>query len=133
MQLISAAAVEVADGRQWVRIGRDRMPLYRLSSGASKLKSARTADIEEQSVLTIPYRGGMAALAVEELVNEEDLTVKPLPELLQSVNRMLGAVILGDGTAAPVLNLAPLLDWLEQRSVAPSGQSSSLFRKSILC
>jgi CheY-like chemotaxis protein len=106
-----------------VRIGQTEMPLYRLP--ALTATRARAGDGEEQSVLLVPYRGSYAALMVDELVNEEDMIVKPLPVLLQGVDRLLGAVVLPDGTPAPVINLAPLLNSIAGTgvTVAPPAQS----------
>jgi chemosensory pili system protein ChpA (sensor histidine kinase/response regulator) len=51
---------------------------------------------------------------VDEIVEEEDQIVKPLPHLLQGVDRLLGAIVLGNGTPAPVVNLHPMLDLIMQ-------------------
>ncbi len=92
-----------------VRIGTSELPLYFLPD--SHLESGSpTKEFEERTVLVLPYRGDRVALAVDEIVEEEDQIVKPLPFLLQTVDRLLGAIVLGDGTPAPVLNLVPLLD-----------------------
>ena len=70
-------------------------------------------------MLIVPYKEGRVALAVDELVNEEDLIVKSLPHLLQGVDRLLGAVVLSNGVPAPVLNLPPLLDLVLAEGAAP--------------
>jgi chemosensory pili system protein ChpA (sensor histidine kinase/response regulator) len=93
---------------QAVRIGQAQVPLYSLpGSAASRPKPGEN---QERSVLLIPYRGKYAALLVDELMNEEDAIVKPLPLLLQGVDRLLGAIVLPDGMPAPVINLPPLLN-----------------------
>jgi CheY-like chemotaxis protein len=93
---------------QAVRIGQAQVPLYSLpGSAASRPKPGEN---QERSVLLIPYRGRYAALLVDELLNEEDAIVKPLPLLLQGVDRLLGAIVLPDGMPAPVINLPPLLN-----------------------
>lgn len=100
-----------------VRIGQTQVPLYRLPATTPHAPIGN--DVQEQSVLLVPYRGTHAAIMVDELVNEEDSMVKPLPLLLQGVDRLLGAIVLPDGEPAPVINLPPLLDM-----VAGAGQAA---------
>ncbi len=93
---------------QAVRIGQSQVPLYTLPGSAAA--RPKPGESQERSVLLIPYRGKYAALMVDELLNEEDAIVKPLPLLLQGVDRLLGAIVLPDGMPAPVINLPPLLN-----------------------
>jgi chemosensory pili system protein ChpA (sensor histidine kinase/response regulator) len=57
------------------------------------------------------------AIIVDDVLDEQELIVKPLPLLLQGVERLLGAVVLGDGVPAPVLNLPPLLEYMTRERV----------------
>jgi chemosensory pili system protein ChpA (sensor histidine kinase/response regulator) len=108
VHLINLAAISDHGSGQTVRIGQTQVPLYHLPSRTPPRAGA--PDGQEKSVLLVPHRGNYAALMVDELGNEEDMIVKPLPLLLQGVDRLLGAVVLADGMPAPVLNLAPLLN-----------------------
>ncbi|MGH2409058.1 MAG: response regulator, partial [Chloroflexota bacterium] len=108
VHLVNLAAISDQGSGQTVRIGQTQVPLYRLPSPTPS--RAGVPDGQEKSVLLVPHRGRYAALMVDELGNEEDMIVKPLPLLLQGVDRLLGAVVLADGMPAPVLNLVPLLN-----------------------
>jgi chemosensory pili system protein ChpA (sensor histidine kinase/response regulator) len=101
-----------------VRIGTSVLRLFFLPPGQQAAGSP-TSEFEERTVLVVPYRGERVALAVDEIVEEEDQVIKPLPLILQKVDRLLGAVILGDGTPAPVLNLVPLLDQISLPGAEP--------------
>ncbi len=101
-----------------VRVGTSMLRLFFLPPNHTAGGSP-THEFEERTILVVPYRGERVALAVDEIVEEEDQIVKPLPHLLQSVDRLLGAVILGDGTPVPVLNLVPLLDLLDRSEPGP--------------
>jgi CheY-like chemotaxis protein len=101
-----------------VRIGPVQMPLFSLPGGHVKATSA-TKEFDERVVLVVPYRGDRVALVVDEIVEEEDQIVKPLPHLLQGVDRLLGAIVLGNGTPTPVLNLPPTLDLIAQLGDEP--------------
>ncbi|MGH2347527.1 MAG: response regulator, partial [Chloroflexota bacterium] len=110
VHLVNPAAIAGHGFGQAVRIGQTQVPLYSLPG--STAARPRVGEDQERSVLLIPYRGKYAALMVDELVNEEDAIVKPLPLLLQGVDRLLGAIVLPDGMPAPVINLPPLLNSL---------------------
>lgn len=118
VHLVRSGTVSENERGRAVRMGREEVQLYRLPPGPA----ARSGVVDpsgEFSVLIVPYKDGRVALAVDELVNEEDLIVKSLPHLLQGVDRLLGAVVLSNGVPAPVLNLAPLLDLVLAEGAEP--------------
>ncbi|HVA92688.1 MAG TPA: response regulator [Chloroflexota bacterium] len=124
VHLVNPAAISSHGSGQTVRIAQTQVPLYRLPSPAPPRSGSPKG--QEQSVLLVSHRGKYAALMVDELVNEEDMIVKPLPLLLQGVDRLLGAVVLADGVPAPVLNLAPLLNSIAgANGTAPAVEEAS--------
>jgi chemosensory pili system protein ChpA (sensor histidine kinase/response regulator) len=112
VQLVPLSAISRRgdDGHQ-VEIDSISMPMYFLPGSQTATTSA-AQEFDERIVLVVPHHGIRAALAVDEIVEEEDQTVKPLPLLLQGLDRLLGAIVLSNGTPAPVLNLLPILDHL---------------------
>ena len=46
---------------------------------------------------------------IEQMLNPEEIVIKPLGNPLKNVSEFLGATILGDGSVVPVLDLIPLL------------------------
>lgn len=118
VHLVNPASIAGHGFGQAVRIGQAQVPLYSLPG--SDAARPRKGEDQERSVLLIPYRGRYAALMVDELINEEDAIVKPLPLLLQGVDRLLGAIVLPDGKPAPVINLPPILNTLAgSETIAP--------------
>jgi chemosensory pili system protein ChpA (sensor histidine kinase/response regulator) len=118
VHLVNPASIAGHGFGQAVRIGQAQVPLYSLPG--SDAARPRIGEDQERSILLIPYRGRYAALMVDELINEEDAIVKPLPLLLQGVDRLLGAIVLPDGKPAPVINLPPLLNTLAgSETIAP--------------
>jgi chemosensory pili system protein ChpA (sensor histidine kinase/response regulator) len=106
-------------GNFMARVGqnsRAEVPLFHLrrtqNDPSSLLRGERT-----YSFLVVPYRGERVAIIVDDVLDEQELIVKPLPLLLQGVERLLGAVVLGDGVPAPVLNLPPLLEYMTRERV----------------
>ncbi|MDB5059503.1 MAG: CheA signal transduction histidine kinase, partial [Chloroflexi bacterium] len=119
VHLVPPTAISERKHGHIVRIGAAQMPLFSLPGRQAKT-SADAREFEERVVLVVPYRGDKAALVVDEIVEEDDQIVKPLPHLLQGVDRMLGAIVLGNGTPTPVLNLPPLLDLIMQLGEEPA-------------
>ena len=78
VHLVSSEAISGHGPGQTVRIAQTQVPLYHLPSPITP-RSGSSAG-QEQSVLLVSHRGKYAALMVDELVNEEDMIVKPLPE-----------------------------------------------------
>jgi chemosensory pili system protein ChpA (sensor histidine kinase/response regulator) len=97
---------------------RTEVPLFHLRHGQSVLPLLET----DFSLLVLPYRDGRVALLVDDVLDAQELTVKPLPLLLQGVERLLGAVVLADGVPAPVLNLPPLLDYVTREGAQTARQ-----------
>jgi CheY-like chemotaxis protein len=122
VHLLRARAIITRDQGQAVRIGHEEAPLYHLPAAPAR-PSTKAKETAELSVLIIPYHGERVALAVDEMVSEDDLIVKPLPLLLQGVERLLGAIILPDGVPVPVLNLPPLLDHILSQGDVPVAPS----------
>jgi two-component system, chemotaxis family, sensor kinase CheA len=60
----------------------------------------------------------MIAIIVDRVLREEELVVKPIPPYLRGVNGSSGATILGDGSIALFLDIAPLLARHQGQAVA---------------
>jgi two-component system chemotaxis sensor kinase CheA len=51
----------------------------------------------------------MAALIVDELLNQQDIVFKSMGELLQDVKNISGATIIGDGEIALILDINDII------------------------
>jgi chemosensory pili system protein ChpA (sensor histidine kinase/response regulator) len=120
VHLVRPASLTEHGGRQFVRIGRDNLQLFRLPPPVAPMATANVTPPDELTVLLVPLHSIRVAVVVDEVVSEEDLIVKPLPLLLQGVDRLLGAVVLATGEAVPVLNLPPQLEYLQGLTSAPT-------------
>jgi chemosensory pili system protein ChpA (sensor histidine kinase/response regulator) len=120
VQLVAPTAISRhRDGGLRLRLGSATLRLF-LLPGSDATSITDAGEFEQRTVLLIPYHGERAAVLVDEIVEEEEQIIKPLPLLLQGVDRLLGAVMLGDGTPAPVLNLPPILDRGSPPAAAPA-------------
>ena len=79
-------------------------------------------------VLVLASSEGMLAVAVERLIGQQEIVVKPLPPPLSKPRGVLGSTILGDGKVVTILDVDDLVGQpLTNSSIAPvSGKVSHL-------
>ncbi len=88
---------------------RDRsLPLVELSS-LLDLEGATVSENNLRSVLIVKAGDAEAAVIVDRVVEETDITVKPMGSLLKKVPNFSGVAVLGAGELVPVLNVRDLL------------------------
>ncbi|NJK75905.1 MAG: hybrid sensor histidine kinase/response regulator, partial [Microcoleus sp. SU_5_6] len=72
-------------------------------------------------VLVLASSEGMLAVAVERLIGQQEIVVKPLPAPLSKPRGVLGSTILGDGQVATILDVDDLVGQpLGNSSIAPA-------------
>jgi two-component system chemotaxis sensor kinase CheA len=59
--------------------------------------------------IIVEREGEKVALVVDAIVDQQEIVVKPLTGLLSKVRGFSGVTILGDGTVAPIIDVASLL------------------------
>ena len=87
----------------------------------------RVADQEQKLVyvLVLTAAEQRIAFAVDEIVEEQEVLVKSLGQQLPTLKNIAGAVVLGSGKVAPVLNVADLMQsalTVRPASAAPPGE-----------
>ncbi len=103
-------------GNEVCSFGGKEMPLLWLNSllyPASEQKSHPTG---EYNGVVIRQRQGRVCVVVDELVEEEDVVIKPVTELLNKRRLFSGVSVLGDGRILFILDTARLLEVLESGS-----------------
>src|SRR5262249_46295421 len=83
-------------------------------AGALGLAMPSTAPVEKLPLVILGSGNDMAAFAVDELLAEQDVVVKPLGARLRALRHVLGATLLSSGRVALFLNPAPLLENAEK-------------------
>jgi len=108
LHLVSASdIVDRPEGRV-ARIEGQDLPVYNLPPLPGAARPAYVQH-DETHVLQLPHEGGALGLIIEDVLDEEEMLIKPAPPLLRGVKTLLGAHVLPDGTVAPVINLPRLL------------------------
>jgi two-component system chemotaxis sensor kinase CheA len=108
--------INTVQGRQTIDLNGAPAVLMDL---AAALKTGRTAPLSRavQPAVILHSAGRRAAFLVDEILQDQDIVVKPLGKRLQNARAFAGAALLGSGETALVLNGTCLLD-------APGGFSA---------
>jgi chemosensory pili system protein ChpA (sensor histidine kinase/response regulator) len=99
---VERTSLDTIGSQTVVRINDHAYPLVRL---ADQLL-LREADDESPTIPVLIVRSGDSELAihVERIIAGRDIVVKTLGSHLRSVNGLIGATLLGDGTVVPILD-----------------------------
>jgi two-component system chemotaxis sensor kinase CheA len=100
-----------------VRVRDQAIPLLRLQK-MFRLERAAVSESDEEELpqlAVIVERGPLqAALLVDELQGQQQVVVKNLEKNFRRIEGALGATILGDGSAALILDVGSLIDSLSK-------------------
>jgi two-component system chemotaxis sensor kinase CheA len=100
---IPGDAIEASGREEFALLDDDPVPVLGLAKRLSLPSSELQADRPVTLVLT-EVRGERLALRVDRVSGQQQIYVKPVPELLSSVRALAGLTILGDGRPVFVLD-----------------------------
>lgn len=95
-------AMRRVENRATLQVDEQVLPLWILAE-VLQLPPAPLA-VEELTVVILGVRGDRIALLVDELLGDQEITVKSLGRQLTKVRNILGATVLGDGQLVPILH-----------------------------
>lgn len=101
-----AEVVHVAD-QPHLRYGNGVFPMRTLADLIGV--AGAPCDPEKQVAVLMRIDGKATALLVDKLIDARDLIAKDLGQLLKGVKGLNGAAVLGDGSVAPLLDIAAML------------------------
>ena len=99
---VAAHEVEASGGEEFVLVDGAPLPVLDLAARIARVPAPRGA---VTTLVLIDLRGEPAALRVERVTGQQQIYVKPVPELLAGVRALAGFTILGDGR--PVFLIDP--------------------------
>jgi two-component system chemotaxis sensor kinase CheA len=107
--------LNVAGKGEAVRVRDEVIPFVRLQKMFRLAKSSVASEEDLPQLAVVVERGSLkAALAVDELLGQQQLVVKSLEKNFRKVEGTLGATILGDGSAGLILDVGALIDSLSK-------------------
>lgn len=105
---VSVATIQEVQGRQTVATPDGPVPLASLARVLGPPLAARAA-AEVIPVALLTHGGRALAVAVDALVAEQEIVLRPVLGNGAPVGHLSGATVLGDGRVAPVLNVAAVV------------------------
>jgi two-component system chemotaxis sensor kinase CheA len=119
---------------QNILLGDERLALVPLGGVLRLPPRAAEAGARHAQVVVLASGDKRTAFAVDEVIGDEEVLVKPLGAPLQRVPHIAGATVLGEGRVVAVLHVADLLksaalgDWREGAGQRPqrAGEGASL-------
>jgi two-component system chemotaxis sensor kinase CheA len=106
---VASGEVKTVEGRESVAIAGKPLMLARLGDLLEIAGNAPSAGEAYLSVLVLVFGGQRIACAVDAILGEQEVLVKPLKKPLVRVRNISGATVLESGRIAPVLNIPDLL------------------------
>ena len=104
---IKPESVKTVENRETLVVNGRALSLARLESVLELTRSAPSPDTQVAVVLVVGDK--QLAFAVDAVLNETEVLVKPFHKPLARVRNVAGATILGSGKVVPLLNVADLL------------------------
>lgn len=112
--------IQTVEGRETIRLSGRAVAMVRLADVLALPRADSTGtDAAATSILVLGLGEQQVAFAVDAVLDEQEVLVKPLRRPLSRVRNIAGATVLGSGRVAPILNVADLL-----KSARKSGGAS---------
>ncbi len=113
------------EGSSILKLDGDLLPLVNLSQLLQLPNGSDGA--EDMQILIVNSESGRFALAVDEILDAEDIVVKPLHRSVDEVGAYAGATFLGDGSVGLILDIQRLTKRMAGSQTAEAdGQTSSI-------
>ena len=118
--------VRTVEGRETLSIGGRAVSLVNLAD-ALELPQVERDEMSPggMPVIVLGKNGQRVAFAVDKILDEQEILVKPLVRPLSRVRNIAAATVLGSGRVAPILNVADLLKSARMLAGASPGAAAT--------
>jgi two-component system chemotaxis sensor kinase CheA len=100
----------IIDGQLVVMVRDAPLPIFYLNQWMVKPENRKEpSEDDEQHVVVVHVGNQQVGFVVDHLIGQEEVVIKPLGAMLQSVHGLAGATITGDGKIALILDVPSLL------------------------
>jgi len=108
--LVRTGDIQTVEGRETITLSGRAVALVWLADVLALPRAGSNGDAPAAaSVLVLGLGDQRVAVAVDAVLDEQEVLVKPLRKPLSRVRNIAGATVLGTGRVAPILNVADLL------------------------
>jgi two-component system, chemotaxis family, sensor kinase CheA len=99
--------IKTVENRDTLSLNGVAMPILRLADTLEL--TGQNGDLPMMTVMVLESQGKRIGFIVNEVLNEQEVLIKPLSQPLARVRNIAGATILGSGKVVPVLNISDLM------------------------
>ncbi|HEY1923551.1 MAG TPA: response regulator [Tepidisphaeraceae bacterium] len=118
---VKASEIKSVENREAISVNGRAVSLARMEAVLElPPKTSAEGDANVKPVVVLTSDQQRVAFAVDEVIREEEVLVKPFRKPLARVRNVAGATVLASGKAVPVLNVADLVKSARKHGVAPS-------------
>jgi two-component system, chemotaxis family, sensor kinase CheA len=123
-----AGQIETLHGENFFRLRGELIPVVRLNTvlGMKSQKEENT----NFKIIVLKAEGKVYGLVVDEILDTQEIVVKPLGKKLKSANIYAGATIMGDGTVALIIDAFGFYNKVEKKKVVNEVQKETLVGES---
>ncbi|HEX4055456.1 MAG TPA: response regulator [Tepidisphaeraceae bacterium] len=117
---LKTSEIKTVENRETILVDARAVSLARLEAVLELPR--RSVGVEESASIPVVVMSSAeqrVAFAVDEVMREEEVLVKPLHKPLARLRNISGATVLGSGKAVPVLNVADLIKSARKHGIAP--------------
>lgn len=121
---IPVADIQTVRQREVIVKRGEVLPLVRLTDAFLLERPADSAEPEELFVVIVSVMGKQVGVAVDSLIGEGEVVIKPLGKFIGDIPGVSGATIMGDGDVAIILDISSLINTVqaERNRADASGQ-----------
>ena len=106
---LSSKKISIVDGREVVLNRGKAPPLFHLRKWLLNSRESAAAGDCDPHVIMVQVGNTSVGLAVDQVIGQEEVVIKPLDKMLQGLPGMAGSTITGDGNIAIILDVPGLL------------------------
>jgi two-component system chemotaxis sensor kinase CheA len=127
--------IKTVENRDTLSLDGMTIPLLRLADILELI--GKNGNLPMITILVLESQGKRIGFSVDEVLNEQEVLIKPLSRPLDRVRNIAGATILGSGKVTPVLNVSDLMKSAAKAAVNGPKPSSTeakgeVIQKSVL-
>ncbi|MBI4455117.1 MAG: response regulator [Acidobacteria bacterium] len=112
--------VKTVEGRETIELDSQVVPLVWLSDGLQLPRNEdQSNNGQKLQIILLNWGDKRIAFLIDEVVNEQEVLVKTLPNQLSGLPNVSGLTVLGTGTVVPIVNVSDLMKSAGNASAAP--------------
>ncbi len=116
--------IELLHGREFFRLRGDLIPIIRLNQ-VLDLESEQNIQNPVLNIIVLKAEGKTYGLIVDEILDTQEIVVKPLDRILKNIKYYAGSTIMGDGRVALIIDAFGFYNQFDPKDAASKDEIAS--------